>query len=347
MKSLLTVLVSVIVSLIADFALDTYMFNNDDSTSKNSNPNGVDDKKYNEVVKSISKLNNQINSVDKNINTKFDNLQAELEKVKVTANTCLENFSKGNDTAKVLADLTALLNRVEALEKQYGSTDNTTVQQQQQQIDALTQLVIKQDKRITELSNAIQALQSNSNAEMQHTTPIVLDKPISASVPVPVNDTVKVSIDSDVVIPNEDYVKKLIENLDKLSDKLGDREYTRCKEDLNKVLDDGDFDDADDIMQVVHGALEKYIYKSDSKVSLDDWKYLEQYLMDAGYKPINANVGDSIKDYAKYFEHAIPASDSGISGTIKIITQRPYVIKYLADDNVEQLKLCGKCTIYK
>ncbi len=152
--------------------------------------------------------------------------------------------------------------------------------------------------------------------------------------------------DMDYLVPNEQYVETLIEKLENLVDILGNREYTRCKEALNKVLDDGDFDDAEDIMLSVHEALEKYIYKSDNKVALSDWKYLEQYLMEAGYTPLDINVGDNIKKYAKCFESVIPTS-GGVSGTIKNIFVKPYTLKYFDGDNVEELKLLGKCTVYK
>jgi hypothetical protein len=152
--------------------------------------------------------------------------------------------------------------------------------------------------------------------------------------------------DMDYLVPNEQYVETLIEKLENLVDILGNREYTRCKEALNKVLDDGDFDDAEDIMLSVHEALEKYIYKSDTKVALSDWKYLEQYLMEAGYTPLDINVGDNIKDSVKWFEYIIHVSN-GVSGTIKNIFVKPYTLKYFDGDNVEELKLLGKCTVYK
>jgi hypothetical protein len=68
--------------------------------------------------------------------------------------------------------------------------------------------------------------------------------------------------------------------------------------------------------------------------------------MEAGYTPLDINVGDNIKDSVKWFEHIIHVSN-GVSGTIKTITQRPYILKYLDSNNVEDLKLLGKCTVYK
>ncbi|MBO5105229.1 MAG: hypothetical protein J6B74_09265 [Ruminococcus sp.] len=150
-----------------------------------------------------------------------------------------------------------------------------------------------------------------------------------------------------IIVPDKAYVKRLVDKLTFLMGKLGDREYKYCREKLNDILWNGDFDDSEEIMQAVHGALEKYIYESDTKVKNADWKFLEEYLKRAGYEPVPVKVGDRINDYAVYFETVIPSNNMGKSGTIKSISQSPYIIRYYDDDSVEKIKLCGKCTVYK
>lgn len=150
-----------------------------------------------------------------------------------------------------------------------------------------------------------------------------------------------------IIVPDRAYVKRLVDELIFLRGKLGDREYKYCREKLNDILWNGDFDDSEEIMQAVHGALEKYIYGSDTKVKHPDWKFLEEYLVKAGYEPVPVKAGDRVKDYAVYFENIIPSGSDGESGTIKLISQKPYVITYLDGGAREQLKLCGKCTAYK
>ncbi len=150
-----------------------------------------------------------------------------------------------------------------------------------------------------------------------------------------------------IIIPDKSYVKRLIEELEYIRNRLGVREYNYCKGKLDEILNDGDFDDREEIMNAVHEVLKKYIYESDTKVKNADWKFLEEYLKRAGYEPVSVNAGDRIRDYAVYFEQQIPANDRGKAGTIKLISQRPYILKYYDGDSVEKLKLCGKCTVYK
>ncbi|MDE5771653.1 MAG: hypothetical protein K2I06_08535 [Ruminococcus sp.] len=152
---------------------------------------------------------------------------------------------------------------------------------------------------------------------------------------------------NNIITPDRDYVNRLIKELDSIRGKLGVVEYNRCRNELRNILITGDFDDNEDIMQSVHETLENRIYKSDTKVKNADWKFLENYLMKAGYKPVAVKVGDNIKDYAVYFENQIPSSDNGKKGTIKLISQRPYILKYDDGGFVEKLKLCGKCIYYK
>ncbi len=150
-----------------------------------------------------------------------------------------------------------------------------------------------------------------------------------------------------IIVPDKAYVKRLIDELSYIKGKLGEREYNYCREKLNGILCDGDFDDSEEIMSSVHEVLKKYIYESDTKVKNADWKFLEEYLKRAGYEPVPVKSGDNIKDYAVYFENVISSNGIGKSGTIKLIRQRPYMLKYYDDDSVEECKLCGKCTIYK
>lgn len=150
-----------------------------------------------------------------------------------------------------------------------------------------------------------------------------------------------------IIVPDKAYVKRLIDELVYLRGKLGTREYNYCMGKLKEILQDGDFDESEEIMSSVHEVLKKYIYESDTKVKNADWNFLEEYLKRAGYEPVPVKAGDRIRDYAVYFDNQIPASDIGKRGTIKLISRRPYILKYYDDGSVEELKLCGKCTVYK
>ncbi|MDE6102564.1 MAG: hypothetical protein K2F73_06280, partial [Ruminococcus sp.] len=169
--------------------------------------------------------------------------------------------------------------------------------------------------------------------------PVVQKKPVIQKTPVRKQEN--------VIIPDETYVNRLIAELKHLNGILGAREYNYCMKKLEEILQDGDFDDSEDIMIAVHEALEKYIYRSDTKVRSADWKLLEEYLIKAGYEPVPVKKGDRISDYVVYFENVIPASDKGIKGTIRVISQKPYIITYIDGNEPQKMKLCGKCTVYQ
>ena len=148
------------------------------------------------------------------------------------------------------------------------------------------------------------------------------------------------------VVPDENYVRRLKQNLAFLNNRLGIMEYENCENTLDELLEDGDFDDAEEIMSTVHHMIEKYIYGSDSKVSAENWNYLEAYLRQAGYLPVPVKPGDAVSPYKVWFERQIPAS-GGTPGTIKQIQLLPYALFYQDNGETELLKLFGKCIYYK
>lgn len=154
-------------------------------------------------------------------------------------------------------------------------------------------------------------------------------------------------LSDNVITPDKNYVQSLISCLSELQVDGLERELKHLKTELEKIAESGDFDDADEIMEDVHGIIEKYIYESDTKVSSEDWKKLETYLKKAGYCVVPVNPGDDITPYKTYFKRPIGA-DGGKKNTIKQIQLKPYILKFYDGEEVrEDLKLCGKCTYYK
>jgi len=149
-----------------------------------------------------------------------------------------------------------------------------------------------------------------------------------------------------VVRPDKSYVRDLIKNLDNIKGYLGEWEFERCEDGLKELLDDGDFEDGEEIIGSVHELIKKYIYGSDTKVSATDWEKLEKYIVDAGYVPVKVKVNDDINRYKPYFDRPIPAS-GGIPNKIKQIQLKPFVLAYEDNGEKEMVKLCGKCTYYK
>lgn len=154
--------------------------------------------------------------------------------------------------------------------------------------------------------------------------------------------------ESECVIPDQKYVRSLIENvavLQKNSQSI-DYELKVLEDGLETVLRNDDFDDPEEIMGQVHELINKYIYRSDSKVTADEWRNLEQFLIQAGYQPVTVAPGNSINPFKKFFERPIPAY-GGIPDTIKQIQLKPYTLCYFDGDKPSTLTLFGKCTYYK
>ncbi len=161
-----------------------------------------------------------------------------------------------------------------------------------------------------------------------------------------VSEKKKSVIPDNVVTPDRKYVKSLIDALSGITE-LGDFELNNYRKRLQNLLDNGDFDDYEDIMDNVHGLIEKYIYGSDTKVSASGWAELENYIINAGYIPLDIKTGDDVTPFRKYFRKPIPAS-GGTPNTIKNIQLKPFTLKYYDGEEVKaDLKLCGKCTYYK
>ncbi len=169
----------------------------------------------------------------------------------------------------------------------------------------------------------------------------------------PVSDHIEISestdnfeLPEDVVVPDEKYVKYLIELLEEIRENLDSFPFGKCKKGLEEILNEGDFEYPDEIMNDVHELIKKYIYGNDTSVAPSDWLKLEKYIEDAGYIPVPVKVGDDVTPFKLYFDRPIQAM-GGIPNTIKTIQLRPYKLKFYDGEMIcEELKLCGKCTYY-
>lgn len=157
--------------------------------------------------------------------------------------------------------------------------------------------------------------------------------------------TENLNLPDDVVIPDDKYVGGLLCSLSKIKGVLGDWEYAKYEKGLNKLLIYGDFEDQEEIINEVHELIKKYIYGSDTKVSIENWYKLEDYIKNAGYVPISVKPGDDINKFKSFFDRPIQAK-GGIPNTIKQIQLLPYIMKFYDGTQVQTVKLCGKCTYY-
>ncbi|MDE5771652.1 MAG: hypothetical protein K2I06_08530 [Ruminococcus sp.] len=361
-----SILISVILSVALSGGVSMYLFNrfgvNSESykslmkfARKNKNI-----KDYPELLENLEKRISELERHSDNIN---DNpeviyIQNELKSHKDAIHALAKavsglNPNESEQTAELLKAVSA---RISLLEKKINTdSDNyceSRISAVEKQFADLQETVSKQNRVITELTRIIDEMRQNTAVK-----PPVPDTDVKPAPPKEPKQRENLSKPESkqqlsesvqkAVVPSETYLKYLMRELENLNGILGTREYNYCMEKLDDILQNGDFDDGEEIMQSVHEILKKYIYGSDTKVKNTDWKLLENYLMKAGYEPVAVKAGDRIRDYAVYFENVIPSGDLGEQGTIKLISQKPYVITYLDGGVKEQLKLCGKCTAYK
>jgi hypothetical protein len=152
--------------------------------------------------------------------------------------------------------------------------------------------------------------------------------------------------------PVTEFFKLIGDNGKRLEGALPDFELSKFKEIYQKADSNFNYDrsDEEEYMNKVVGAIEKYVYGSDSKVNDEDWKKIESFLETIGFKSAGLSAGDKLTTSNRtLFGRPIPAKtdDSSKDMTIKSIQQQPRILKIEVDGKMETYKLAGKCTYWK
>jgi hypothetical protein len=152
--------------------------------------------------------------------------------------------------------------------------------------------------------------------------------------------------------PVTEFFKLIGDNGKRLEGALPDFELSKFKEIYQKADSNFNYDrsDEEEYMNKVVGAIEKYVYGSDSKVNDEDWKKIESFLETIGFKSAGLSAGDKLTTSNRtLFGRPIPAKtdDSSKDMTIKSIQQQPRILKIEVDGKTETYKLAGKCTYWK
>ena len=384
MKDFLLVIGSVVVCVVADLVIDYYFLKTHKIGSedyKNSlkfaqkNKGIVNKQDFIEsMFNKISELEGQLNYLVKQSSVGIPDVSELKRDLSALKNEVRKDLRKESDyednIQNILNELSKLSRRIAFLEKQnegrgaVASSDNanlerkirqledelkrmnTIINEQRELLEGNDRVVHNLNKEIIELksyvssqSKIIESFNKEQTSAQQRE--IVLNAPQQQNKSKP-----KSFASTRTLVPNESYVRRLLTNLSNIEGHLGDYEFARCKKGFQNILNDGDFDDGEEIMDSVHSLINNYIYGSDSKVSQSDWVKLEKYLEDAGYEAVNVKSGDDIAPYRTLFDRPIPAS-GGTPNTIKQVQLCPYILTYEDCGVKETLKLCGKCTYYK
>ena len=283
-------------------------------------------------MKQFSVQENTISVLEKQIS----DLQQEIHLLQQTSVS--PDMQKQRDAIlRLTQNLITLKSQVETLEK------TSQIPEDLQTLPAQVQV---QKKEILELHQQISDLQKKINSpSLQTKTSHVIENKSRITSTVPAKEP---KLEAEILQPDISYIQKLKNNLSFLKNRLGAVEYRHCEETLDKLLrlDEETLEDSEEIMFPVHGMIEKYIYGSDTKVSNEDWAYLEEYIKKAGYTKVPVKAGDNIKPYQTLFSRPI-AVKGGTPNTIKHIQLAPYILYYQDGSKTETLKLCGKCSYYQ
>ena len=380
------VAISVALSLAADIAFDYYILKNcrnSDKSKNNANKQEVL-KEIRNKISALEKKIDSLSQKNHSYADGVDKLKKELEILKLHLNnenrTTVKSNKENEDMINILRDMSR---RIAKLEKnshyddttQSYDTDNLKNQiiQLDQKIESLKQLMNKPNQfaqqngqlqqMVYQLNQEVNQLKSIVDSqqkvirEQEKTNRFSETKPVSQPSTPSVSQTTSQTSNipdsklpstllAKVIIPNQNYVRTLLSNLLSIQNCLGSVEYEHCQKKLQDILENGDFEDYEEIMSAVHEIIRKYIYESNTKVSAEEWKQLEKYIENAGYVAVPVKAGDIITPYRTYFERPIPAS-GGIVNTIKKIQLKPFVLFYEDSGEKEMVKLCGKCTYYK
>lgn len=152
--------------------------------------------------------------------------------------------------------------------------------------------------------------------------------------------------------PVTEFFKLIGDNGKRLEGALPNFELSKFKEIYQKADSNFNYDksDEEEYMNKVVGAIEKYVYGSDSKVGDEEWKKIESFLEIIGFKSAGLSAGDKLTTTNRtLFARPISAStnDSSKDMTIKQIQQQPRILKIEVDGKMETYKLAGKCTYWK
>ena len=365
----LLVAISVVVSLAADIVFDLYILKNYKISGRNKNDANKQDI-LRELRNKISALEKKIDFLSQNDNSAGT---AELKKEVEALKRHLSNESRADgksnnandDMMKILREMAKRIAGLEESVSRYYPVDSSDSRNLENQIIQLNQEIVSLKQRlddqnqISQQNRQLQETVAQLYQEINHLK-IMLEsqqkeqrneKPFSETRTVSVPPAKKVSqlpfvLSAETVIPDRNYVKTLQSGLLSIQNDLGSAEYEHCRKKLQALLDNGDFDDCEEIMNEVHEIIKKYIYGSNTKVSAEEWKHLEKYIKNAGYAAVPVRAGDDITPYKTYFERPIAAS-GGVTNTIKQIQLQPFVLFYEDSGEKEMIKLCGKCTYYK
>ena len=300
----------------------------------------------------------KFSKLEKKINTgvKPENLQAtqeafeekikssdfELEEIHAKLATLEQSLLQSSDTEKIEILQKSFANYDEKLRNHKEAIQTILDYVQKEKLHERIEILEQQNQK---LLNQIQELQEKWN---QVAPSVAIEPEVITGTQIATHEENEVPQKGVIVTPDKAYVTSLKEKTSILKNILDERYYKGLIKTLDALLEDGDFDDPEEIMENIHNAISQNVFKSFSRVKVADIPTLEKFLKIAGYCPLNVKEGDSIIKFSEYFEQAFKenCTDETLSNQIMKIDVQPYQIFYDNDGIKDKLLLKGSCVFY-
>lgn len=296
----------------------------------------------------------------KKINKEFKNLQKELKNLDLKDKELSDEkiFQIQRDFEIRLNSIEEMLKKIpempndnsvnpdfiKAIKKILGEkAEKTEVDSQKEDINNLKAIVKMLSDKLKNAEKDIDALKAENNCLKQ--------QPKRPETPKENIEKKKTAISKAVkpVRLNREYIESLETSLEKVKPVLLTADYNGMKKTLDKIIQDDEYDDPEEIMCTLHNKIEKHIYRSFSKVKTEQKIYISRFLEEAGYALVEVTEGSDAKLNAQYFEEMFPINtdDINLKGKISKVDNQPYEIAYYDDNNTEKMILGGICAFYK
>lgn len=307
-------------------------------------------------------LPNEIKSEIKSMNTKGNDISTTIENIQKNYNIIVKRQNKIDSMMKEITpdDIDELIRKLGT-----KSTIKEDLQKLQQIVNNNIRIIQEYQNTIVGLMNVYNHINSSAikaSSEQVKTLPDKMNdivgekKNTNRHEPYdPDEDDIYQLKKYGITLINTTWFRRVLELVKThLYPHFNMNEVSKFMSKLEKTIKNLNEDDLEDDFSNTYDDIKKYIYGLDTKVKNADWYIVCEFLEKIGFKKIPVKPGDDIKIFATYFEHQIPSHDEGPRrGTIKIILQHPYMLKYVLAEDLpwdgghNEVTLCGKATVYK
>ena len=348
------IVVALITSLVVS-AVETISIIHLKSSEKSGKESGVDDKEFEDFRSQVTDQLNILKREKDNTLIEYElrDLSRRMDEYIAGSQQSISNIPQIIEVIKRITEKCTILEdriKSETASSSYRSDDSQRLNELEKQIIELEKIISKlnQQELIPKIKELEQQINELKKTDVKKHDPGIYSQPTTAGKPHPL-DMPKPVKDHRSILPDEKYVRKLISEAEKLDVVYaGNYRYGNLMNGLHNILDNGDFDDPEEIMSEVYSVFKEDVYNALKGVKPESVPFLEEYLVRSGFSKADVKVGDSLERTIDYWKDTFPAECSDISKNkcIKCIHEHPYDLYYICDNKENHLVLKGSCTYY-